>query len=279
MKFFPSVGLQGEEAKPLVDGAGLCPGYTISRAILADAISLTRGDRFYTTDMTPHNYTAWGLRDSQRDTTNPGFGSMLGRLFLRTLPQHYTSDSTYTWFPLMTPSAMEKYTTQLGVRDRYSFDRPAPAPGTHIIDDYPTVAGIMQDVQSFRPPYADRVGAVVKGQGYVSVGIFYVIPALNCLLCSFFIAHDQTDEGLADQARVLKILIGQEGSLENVVTHFGDRVAKVIQLHSYFLSGNKTKFIDISTVLKMIPIHWVANEIVSVSGLTMNTEISIYFSD
>lgn len=128
--------------------------------------------------MTPHNYTAWGLRDSQRDTTNPGFGSMLGRLFLRTLPQHYTSDSTYTWFPLMTPSAMEKFTTQLGVRDRYSFDRPTPAPVTHIIDDYPTVAGIMKDVQSFRPPYADRVGAVVKGQGYDNVGIFYVIPAL-----------------------------------------------------------------------------------------------------
>jgi len=45
------VGLQAEEAKPLVDGAGLCPGYTISRAILSDAIALTRGDRFYTTDM------------------------------------------------------------------------------------------------------------------------------------------------------------------------------------------------------------------------------------
>lgn len=73
---------------------------------------------------------------------------------------------------------------------------------------------------------------------------------------------------------MLEILIGQEGSLENVVMHFGDRVKKVLQLHSYFLSGNKTKFIDISTVLKMIPIHWVANEIVSVSGLAMNTESS-----
>lgn len=33
-------------------GAGLCPGYTISRAILADAVALTRGDRFYTVDFT-----------------------------------------------------------------------------------------------------------------------------------------------------------------------------------------------------------------------------------
>lgn len=33
-------------------GAGLCPGYTISRAILADAVCLTRGDRFLTVDLT-----------------------------------------------------------------------------------------------------------------------------------------------------------------------------------------------------------------------------------
>ncbi|KAG9119113.1 hypothetical protein FRC07_006027 [Ceratobasidium sp. 392] len=35
------VGMQAEEAKPVVPGAGLCPGYTISRAILADAVALT----------------------------------------------------------------------------------------------------------------------------------------------------------------------------------------------------------------------------------------------
>ena len=41
-------GLQAEETKVPGPGAGLCPGFTISRAILADAIALTRGDRFYT---------------------------------------------------------------------------------------------------------------------------------------------------------------------------------------------------------------------------------------
>ena len=46
------VGLQAEQAKPPRIGAGLCPGYTISRALLADAVSLTRGDRFLTTDLT-----------------------------------------------------------------------------------------------------------------------------------------------------------------------------------------------------------------------------------
>ena len=73
-------------------------GYTISRAILADAISLTRGDRFFAQDMTPFNYTSWGLADCQRDPSNPGFGSALGPLLLRTLPNHYSADSVFTWF-------------------------------------------------------------------------------------------------------------------------------------------------------------------------------------
>jgi linoleate 10R-lipoxygenase len=46
------VGLQAEASKPPMPGAGLCPGYTVSRAILADAVVLTRSDRFLTTEMT-----------------------------------------------------------------------------------------------------------------------------------------------------------------------------------------------------------------------------------
>ncbi|TRM65543.1 heme peroxidase [Schizophyllum amplum] len=100
------VGLQAEEAKPVVEGAGLCPGYTISRAILSDAVALTRGDRFFTHDFTPFNLTAWGFADCQRDDDAHGFGSVLARLFLRTLPGQFTEDSVYGFFPLMTPQAM-----------------------------------------------------------------------------------------------------------------------------------------------------------------------------
>lgn len=46
------VGMQAEEAKFPMPGAGLCPGYTISRAILSDAVALVRGDRFLTVDFT-----------------------------------------------------------------------------------------------------------------------------------------------------------------------------------------------------------------------------------
>lgn len=42
-------GLMVEDGKPVMQpGSGLCPGYTISKAILSDATALVRGDRFYT---------------------------------------------------------------------------------------------------------------------------------------------------------------------------------------------------------------------------------------
>jgi len=42
-------GLVAEDAKEAeAPGSGLCPGMTIGQAILADAVNLVRGDRFYT---------------------------------------------------------------------------------------------------------------------------------------------------------------------------------------------------------------------------------------
>ena len=45
-------GLQAEDCMPLGPGSGICCGYTMTRAILGDAIALVRGDRYYTTDYT-----------------------------------------------------------------------------------------------------------------------------------------------------------------------------------------------------------------------------------
>lgn len=47
-------GIVAEEAKvPMVPGVGIAPTFTISRAILSDAVCLVRGDRFYTVRSTP----------------------------------------------------------------------------------------------------------------------------------------------------------------------------------------------------------------------------------
>lgn len=42
----------------MVPGVGICPTFTISRAILSDAVVLVRGDRFYTVGSSATNLRA-----------------------------------------------------------------------------------------------------------------------------------------------------------------------------------------------------------------------------
>lgn len=181
------VGLQAEDAKPLMDGAGLCPGteldiceferrlkgpagYTISRAILSDAIALTRGDRYFTHDFTPFNLTSWGFADCQRNPNAFGFGSTLGRLFLRHLPNHFTENGIYTFFPFMTPDAMEINLRKLDVLGQYDVARPTTKKAADVINTHTTVTSILKDKEGFIAPYKSRVDrlGVLKGKGYVS---------------------------------------------------------------------------------------------------------------
>jgi linoleate 8R-lipoxygenase/9,12-octadecadienoate 8-hydroperoxide 8R-isomerase len=47
VEIYPGVVFE-DAKKPFYPGSGLCAGFTITRAILSDAITLVRGDRFYT---------------------------------------------------------------------------------------------------------------------------------------------------------------------------------------------------------------------------------------
>lgn len=141
------------------------PGYTIARAILSDAIALTRGDRFFNQDFTPYNLTSWGFADCQRDPNGWGFGSTLGRLFLRTLPGQYDETSVYTWFPLMHPSAMETNLKKLGKLRDYTLERPKPVGREAFVANYVEAGEILRDNTAFAPDYARRAQEVVKGKG------------------------------------------------------------------------------------------------------------------
>ncbi|KAI0306151.1 linoleate diol synthase [Multifurca ochricompacta] len=232
------VGLQAEEAKPVVDGAGLCPGYTISRAILSDAIALTRGDRFFTMDHTPFNLTAWGYADSQRDPKGPGNGSILGRLILRALPGEFTENSTYTWFPLQTPESMKVFLGKLGTADRYSFNRPGDPPATAIAREY----------NEFRPSYGEKASRVVSGEG-------------------FFLASDNDAERLRDQREVLRVLRTSPEEAEKIAHYFYEKTRELINAKSFSLSDKNVKLVDIARdVLRYVPLYWTATEL---AGLTL----------
>ncbi|KAG0147061.1 hypothetical protein CROQUDRAFT_670749 [Cronartium quercuum f. sp. fusiforme G11] len=97
------VGLHGEEAKKPRVGAGVCLPYTISRAILSDAVALVRGDRFYTDSATADTMTDWGLKECQSDSQHGAYGGMLERLISQNLPNQYAFNDVALMFPLIVP--------------------------------------------------------------------------------------------------------------------------------------------------------------------------------
>ncbi|EOR01023.1 hypothetical protein E3P92_01871 [Wallemia ichthyophaga] len=114
-------GLLAEEQKPPIEGSGLCPGFTVSRAILSDAVSLVRSDRFLTNDCTPKALTTWGFNYIQPDNENKAFGGMLVTLLANTLPNTLSPDSVYALFPFNTPETMKKNLSNLNIDDEYKF--------------------------------------------------------------------------------------------------------------------------------------------------------------
>ncbi|KAJ7070750.1 linoleate diol synthase [Mycena amicta] len=238
------VGLQAECPKPLVEGAGLCPGYTISRAILADAIALTRGDRHFTYDLTPYNLTSWGFADCQRDPHGLGFGSTLGRLFQRTLPNSFTENSTYAFFPLLTPPTMKANLAKLHLLEEYDVVRPKDERPVQLVQDYATVVDILKSAK-FTSPYATRAAKIIKGKG-------------------FFIV--ESEEKRKD---VYTKLFGSPDLLNKAGAFFRDTTRQLIALSSFKLVGGKTCVVDIvRDVLKLVPVYWSAD----IAGIELKTK-------
>ncbi|KAG0693724.1 heme peroxidase [Suillus ampliporus] len=242
------VGLQAEETKPVREGAGLCPGYTISRAILSDAVALTRGDRFYTQDFTPYNMTAWGFADCQRDPDGYGFGSTLGRLLLRTLPNDYTEDSIYTWFPLMHPEPMEGYLKKLGKVGGYSLARPKSRGPFTTVNNYVEVSQVLRSTEKFMPECVERAAEVIKGKG-------------------FFAASENDVE---EQKQFIGAVAPSPEAVSKIGTYFYTKTKELIEQHSLTLIGKKTRAVNIvRDVLKFVPLHWAATE---VAGIPLKTK-------
>ena len=118
-------GIVAEEAKtPMSPGVGIAPTYTISRVVLSDAVSLVRGDRYYTTDYHPGSLTNWGYKEVGYDL-NVNHGCVFHKLFIRALPDHFKGDSVYAHYPMVIPSENKKILTNLKRAERFSFDRPS----------------------------------------------------------------------------------------------------------------------------------------------------------
>lgn len=163
-------GLVAEDGKePLEPGSGLCPGYTAGRAVLADAVALSRGDRFYTVvrilllstychaltryvqDYSPANLTNWGWNLVKSDPEVAG-GGVIHNLLMRALPSYYRGNSVYAMFPFVHPDKTKQTLEKLGKAHEYDFLPPCFKPHPISIRSHKAVTDILNNQRSFKVP-------------------------------------------------------------------------------------------------------------------------------
>ncbi|PYH92083.1 peroxidase [Aspergillus ellipticus CBS 707.79] len=143
-------GIVAEEAKePMIPGVGIAPTYTISRAVLSDAVALVRGDRHYTIDYNPRNLTNWGYNEVRYDL-NTNQGCVFYKLCTRAFPQWFKSDSIYAHYPMTIPSENKVIMKNLGRESDYSYDRPTYTEPTPTLLSYPNVKLALESQKDFR---------------------------------------------------------------------------------------------------------------------------------
>lgn len=145
-------GLIVEQAKPLITNAsGLCSGETIAKAILADAVALVRGDRFYAVDSSPTNLTAFGYRNiaSDRDVAQ---GVCINKLLQNAYPGWYTGTSVYSLFPLTVPTEARKILKDLGMEADFTYERPTLQKFPIPVHTWQGVVNVFEDQANFKVP-------------------------------------------------------------------------------------------------------------------------------
>ncbi|KAF5381614.1 hypothetical protein D9615_005503 [Tricholomella constricta] len=251
------VGLQAEQCKEPGPGAGLCPGYTISRAILADAVCLTRGDRYLTTEFTPYNCTSWGYNDCQFDKEDGSYGGLLTKLLFRTLPDHYSAGSAYAHFPFMEPSYMkENVAKNPNLVNQYNWERPRRPTRTVAINTYTGVQRVLAEPH-FMSVYNDRLITVASA-------------GLKKKLTNRDTARTALAEGRASVEKLFTSTHPHGKHSHNWAGYFREEAQSLIREKSIAFVGQKSLCLDIvADVINLLPIHWISEEII---GLPLKTQ-------
>ncbi|KAI4129585.1 MAG: hypothetical protein LQ338_002159 [Usnochroma carphineum] len=149
-------GLFVEDAKPRRDpGSGFNAPYTVGRAVLSDAVTLVRGDRFYTLDYTVATMTSWGMAEVKQNYETLG-GSMFYRLIQRAVPKWFKFNSIYVMQPMYLPSMNKEIATEFNTIDQYSLDPPAPPPKITVLNTHAAISALLNDQANFKVKYGDQ---------------------------------------------------------------------------------------------------------------------------
>ncbi|KAF7300907.1 Heme peroxidase [Mycena kentingensis (nom. inval.)] len=245
-----------EDTMPITKGSRFAAGYTMTRAVLADAISLVRGDRFYTTDFSPAHLTAWGYQDCLRDPNNGGFGGELTKLLMRHLPRHYPYNSVYGCFPFYTPTKMLESLTRMGIADQYTFDRPTPARVPVVLHDFTAINYVFSDPARFKNVYDMKD----IGNGY-----------------GFLLGFDEPKKHDPDLALALHGLFPTQGSMSDYRVWYREKIGNLVEDRSFALDGARGRFVDIvRNVVNVAAIHWATDKLCGIALKTKENPSGMY---
>ncbi|KAI0071441.1 heme peroxidase [Panus rudis PR-1116 ss-1] len=238
--------IAAEDCMPLGPGSGICCGYTMTRAILADTIALVRGDRFFTHDYTPANLTVWGFQDCARDPNNGAFGAALPKLLMRHLPRHYPANSAYTLFPFFTPEVTRKNLTKLGIVDEYTFERPKPGPIPKVVDTLKGIDYVFSDNNKSKTVYGANLRMLTRGYG-------------------FYLAIDGKEQHDTDRAQMMHALCPSKASVTEYATWYKQMIINKIKENSYQINGVPGTRVDIvRNVINVACAHWAADYVMGI---------------
>ncbi|RXW15244.1 hypothetical protein EST38_g10604 [Candolleomyces aberdarensis] len=245
------VGLQCEQHMPLSPGLRFSCGYTMTRAVLSDAIALIRGDRFYTTSFTPETLTTWGFHDATTRPDSGGLGAHLPKLLMRHFPRHYPFNNVYGIFPFFTPKKMKESLERQGVLTKnppnYVFDRPA-APGgiPKFIDTFEAINVVFNDPTKF-----------VSGYNLSGLGDGY----------GFMMAIDKVPQHDRDKAMAVNATVGPKPQFDGYVQWFKETTQKELKEQTFRVG--KTNYVDVWQLVKTVHTYWAADQL---CGIPLKTK-------
>ncbi|GAP85595.1 putative linoleate diol synthase [Rosellinia necatrix] len=162
VEFYP--GLMIEDTKPVRNaGTGICPTYTLGRAVLSDAVTLVRSDRFNTIDYTVSNLTSWGYNEVQQDYKTMG-GSMLYKLIQRGLPGWFPYNSVAVMQPMYTKKANAAIAKELGTLDQFTLDDPKPPAVPVVVTTSAAVRQVLSNPKTFIAPWTQPLNSLFPGK-------------------------------------------------------------------------------------------------------------------
>lgn len=157
-------GMMVEDAKPPRDpGLGACVPYTVGRAVLADAVTLVRSDRFNTLDYSNATLTAWGMNEVEGDPKTLG-KSMLYKLIQRGLPGWFPFNSISVMQPMYTKKKNIELAKNLGTFHHYTLDDPSPPTRPVLIRTWKGIKHVLDTPDKFPSMWANTVNTVFSGK-------------------------------------------------------------------------------------------------------------------